>query len=350
MRKLRNWLGPVRPHAARRRVGSGTRLLRRGLLTGVNGAAAGRRRQLIPVLGVLASLGIPLLAAGIPSSTSDMQLWVWPVLLFVFCFGIGVVAPLTGVGGGVLYVPLVSAFFPFHIDFVRAAGLLVAMSGALAAGPHLLRCGLADLRLALPVSLIAASSAVLGAHIGLALATHVVQLLLGVLVIVVASVTMMKRNLETPLVQSYCRLGTRLGLGGQYTEQTSGASVEWRTHRTALGLLSFVLVGLVAGMFGLGAGWANVPVLNLVMGVPLKVATGTSNFLIAYTGASAGWVYLHRGAFLPFIVVPSIAGLMAGASLGARLLPQTRPRVIRVLVIVVLLFAGAKMLFEGLTG
>ena len=74
-------------------------------------------------------------------------------MLFVFCFVLGILAVMAGVGGGVLYVPLISGFFPFHIDFVRGAGLMVALAGALAAGPGLLRRNLANLRLALPVAL-----------------------------------------------------------------------------------------------------------------------------------------------------------------------------------------------------
>jgi len=94
--------------------------------------------------------------------------WFWPIILLIFCFILGIIAVLAGVGGGVLYVPLVSGFFPFHLDFVRGAGLLVALAGALAAGPGLLRRNLANLRLALPVALIASTCAIVGAFLGLA--------------------------------------------------------------------------------------------------------------------------------------------------------------------------------------
>ncbi len=96
-----------------------------------------------------------------PASTTPW--WIWPLALFIVTFILGILAVLGGVGGGVLFVPIVGGFFPFNIDFVRGAGLLVALAGALAAGPGLLKRNLASLRLALPVALIASAAAIVGA-------------------------------------------------------------------------------------------------------------------------------------------------------------------------------------------
>jgi len=107
------------------------------------------------VLGVIFCLSLPGVswAVDVVLQTPGHSWWFWPAVLFFFCFVLGIIAVLAGVGGGVLYVPLVSGFFPFHIDFVRGAGLMVALAGALAAGPGLLRRNLASLRLALPLAL-----------------------------------------------------------------------------------------------------------------------------------------------------------------------------------------------------
>ncbi len=86
-----------------------------------------------------------------------MPWWVWPLALFVVCFLMGIVAVPAGIGGGTLFVPIVGSFFPFHLDFVRGAGLLVALASALAAGPMLLRGGLGSLRLALPLAVLASA-------------------------------------------------------------------------------------------------------------------------------------------------------------------------------------------------
>jgi hypothetical protein len=101
-------------------------------------------------------------------------------------------------------------------------------------------------------------------------------------------------------------------------------------------------------MFGLGAGWANVPVLNLMMGAPLKVSVATSKFLLSITDTSAAWIYINNGAVLPMIAVPSVIGVMLGSIVGVRILARTKPSAVRYIVITMLLFAGARALLKGL--
>ncbi len=285
--------------------------------------------------------------AGAPPD-SAMPWWAWPAILLVVTFFMGIVAVLGGVGGGVLFVPIIGGFFPFHLDFVRGAGLLVALSGALAAGPGLLRKGLADLRLAIPVALIASSCAIAGAVIGLALPTRVVQVALGVTILGIVAIMLMARKSEYPEVPRADDLSTALRISGIYREASSGQDINWKIHRTPHGLASFVVIGVMAGMFGLGAGWANVPVLNLLMGAPLKVSVATSKFLLSITDTSAAWIYMNSGAVLPILVAPSIIGIMLGSIVGVRILARTRPAAIRSIVIVLLLFASLRALLKGL--
>jgi hypothetical protein len=277
-----------------------------------------------------------------------MPWWAWPAILFVVTFLLGIVAVLGGVGGGVLFVPIIGGFFPFHLDFVRGAGLLVALAGALAAGPGLLKKGLADLRLALPVALIASSCAIVGAMIGLALPTNVVQTALGATILGIVGIMLMAKKSAVPDVRQADALSTALGINGIYYEATTGQSINWKIHRTIPGLITFVAIGVMAGMFGLGAGWANVPVLNLMMGAPLKVSVATSKFLLSITDTSAAWIYVNNGAVLPMVVVPSVIGIMLGSIVGVRILAKTKPTAVRYIVITMLLFAGARALLKGL--
>jgi uncharacterized protein len=277
--------------------------------------------------------------------------WVWPLILLVFCFVLGIIAVMAGVGGGVLYVPLVASFFPFHIDFVRGVGLMVALAGALAAGPGLLRRNMANLRLALPVALIASSFAIVGALLGLYLSNldpNIIQTALGFTITGIACLILFSKNSEKPIVTKQDAISMALGFNGAYWDDGSKQIVEWKTHRTFLGFLLFIVIGLLAGMFGLGAGWANVPVLNLLMGAPLKISVGTSKFLLSITDTSAAWIYLNQGCVIPLIAVPSIIGLMAGSLVGVRLLSIAKPKVIRIMVICVLFFAGLKAIDKGL--
>src|SRR5690606_10282706 len=115
------------------------------------GEGAMRRLALLAVAGAALALAPDARAAAAPAPAGPvMPWWGWPLALFVVCFLLGIVAVPAGVGGGVLFVPIVGGFFPFHLDFVRGAGLLVALASALSAGPALLQSGLASLRLALP--------------------------------------------------------------------------------------------------------------------------------------------------------------------------------------------------------
>ncbi|MBI5101773.1 MAG: sulfite exporter TauE/SafE family protein [Nitrospirae bacterium] len=305
-------------------------------------------------LSVLVATGIAL-ASGDPSgaaapvqSGSSLPWWAWPSILFVVTFVLGIVAVLGGVGGGVLFVPIIGGFFPFHIDFVRGAGLLVALAGALAAGPGLLKKGMADLRLALPVALIASSCAIVGAMLGLALPANVINIALGGTILGIVGIMIVAKKSEYPEVKQADNLSTALRISGIYHEVSTGQDINWKIHRTPQGLATFILIGVMAGMFGLGAGWANVPVLNLMMGAPLKVSVATSKFLLSITDTSAAWIYVNNGAVLPMMVVPSIIGIMLGSIVGVKILATTKPAAIRYMVIGLLLFAGLRALLKGL--
>ncbi len=293
-------------------------------------------------------LALPAAAAESVVPSSTLPWWFWPLALFVSCFFIGIVAVPAGIGGGTLFVPIIGGFFPFHLDFVRGAGLLVALASALAAGPMLLRGGLASLRLALPLALLASISSIAGALLGLALPAAAVETALGMIVLGIVALMLAARKSEYPDVTQPDRWSSVLHIHGVFVDGATGRAVDWQVHRTPLGLLLFLLIGVVGGMFGIGAGWANMPVLNLLMGVPLKVAAGTSGLVLSLASSSAAWVYLNRGAVLPMIAVPSVMGMMLGARIGARLLHVLKGSVIRKMVITLLLFAGLRALFKGL--
>jgi hypothetical protein len=246
-------------------------------------------------------------------------------------------------------VPIVSVLMPFmHLDFVRATGVVVAAAGALSSAPSLLRRGLTDLRLSIPAGLVASVGACAGARAGLTLPTDLLQLWLGVVILLTAALIALVRPRETAVDAQGDWLALRLGIGGAYREAGGGELRRWRPRAMVPGLILFAGIGFLAGLFGLGAGWANVPVLNLVMGVPLRLAVATSVFVLAVASPAAALVYASRGALLPLVAVPSVLGIMLGAKLGAWLLVRIRVGLLRGIVIGVLLAAGLAALLRGL--
>jgi uncharacterized protein len=309
--------------------------------------------RLSVALTVLAFVAIvltsePTLAAFTAPTASALPWWAWVLALFVVTFMLGIVAVVAGVGGGVLFVPIVSGLFPFHLDFVRGTGLLIALAGALAAGPTLLRGGMANLQLAMPPALTASAAAIVGAMLGLILPDRVIQLALGTMILGVVGLMVVARKSDNPAVAKADALSVALRMHGVYHDPFSGRDIHWKVHRTPQGLALFGFIGVLGGMFGIGAGWANVPALNLVMGVPLKVSIGTSSVILSIANSAAAWVYLNHGAMLAIIAVPSVLGMMLGSTIGVGLLSRTNVAVIRRVVIVLLLLAGVRALLKGL--
>ncbi len=195
--------------------------------------------------------------------------------------------------------------------------------------------------------MIGSASSIVGALVGLALPANLVQFALGLTLLAIVALMWRSRRSDFPHVESADRWSAALRMNGVYFDAGADRVVEWKTHRTKAGLVMFIGIGAMAGMFGLGAGWANVPVLNLLMGAPLKVSVATSMFVLSIVDSSAAWVYLNQGAVLAIVTVPSIIGMMLGSTIGVRLLTVASASLLRKVVIVLLLVAGGRALLKA---
>ena len=228
---------------------------------------------------------------------------------------------------------------------------MIALGSSLAAAPNLLKTNVASLKLALPAALIASGFSIIGALSGLWLSQinpAYIQISLGILIFLIVLLMLFSSNTLYPEVKSGNILTEALGLNGVFYEPTLNRQVSWSVHRTAKGLAAFSLSGFLSGMFGLGAGWANVPIFNLIMGAPLKISVATSSFALSITDTTAIWIYLNQGAILPIIVIPSLAGVMIGGKIGGHLLPKVNPTLTRKFVIGVLALAAFLSLLKGI--
>jgi len=301
-------------------------------------------------------LACAVYAAAGSAAAGQHAWWFWPLCLFIFTFAIGLVAPVSGVGGGVMFVPITTAFFPFSIDFIRGTGLVMAMISAFSSAPYLMKKGLANLKLMTPLVVVSVVTSIIGGIAGLWISNafptgkDYLTIALGLILFVIVVVMSIAKKLEYPELDSdkIDGMSQKLDIGGSWYEPTLDKVVHFKTGRLPIGLFAFGGVGFIAGMFGLGAGWANVPVLNMIMGAPIKVATSTSMAIISVNDAAAFWIYLANGALLPLVLLPSVIGITIGARIGAKLAEKAKPTFVRYLVIFILLAASVVDVIKGL--
>jgi uncharacterized membrane protein YfcA len=278
------------------------------------------------------------------------------LILFGVTTVIGVVAVLGGTGGGVLFTPLMMGFTPINSYIIRATGLFVALSGSLIAARPFLRKGLANIKLllfaAVPYTVFAVSGALLAGYINATMGKSgaaVVNLVLGVLVVFIGLLMLIAgKQVEYPEVKKVDKFTEKLAISASYWEKSLEKVISYKIARAPVGIILFCIVGLISGLFGVGAGWAMVPVLNMGLLAPVKVAAASSKVLIGIGDTGAIWPYLANGAVFPLFVIPSMAGVVAGTAIGARMMPMIRAGFIRWLVILILFISGGKLIFDGL--
>ncbi len=207
--------------------------------------------------------------------------------VFGLCFLIGVIAIIAGTGGGVLFTSLFLGFTSIHPDIIRATGLLAAIAGTRIGAKTYLR-SIANIRVALLLGLPYMLFAILGAFFGLYLTKHfgtfgiaLIKLLLGLIVVGIGTVYIFVKRSEYPSVTIVDSFTRKLGLEIPYFERSTGTLINYRLRHAWVAILLCCGIGFISGTFGLGAGWAIGPTINLIMSAPLKVATTTSAVMIS---------------------------------------------------------------------
>jgi len=269
---------------------------------------------------------------------------------------IGIVAVLGGVGGGVVFTPLMMGFTTIDSFIIRATGLLVAMAGSLVAARPFLNRGLANMRLlllaAVPYAIFAVIGALLAGYVKETAGDTgeaIIRLSLGILVIGIAALILFGgRKVEYPEVKNVDGITERLALATSYYEQSLDKVVNYKVARAPVGILLFCFVGLVSGLFGLGAGWAMVPALNLVMLAPLKVAAASSKVLIGIGDTAAIWPYMLDGGIFVLFAVPCVIGLVIGTIIGAKIMLRIKAGFVRWLIIAIMFGSGVKLVLDGI--
>jgi uncharacterized membrane protein YfcA len=246
--------------------------------------------------------------------------------LSVTGFGAGLLGALLGLGGGVFVVPALTLIFnvPAHMAIGTSNVAVVATSTAGAS--TYVRNRLANIRLALVLLISTTIAATLSSLVATYLPAQVLSGLFAI-VLIYTSITILrsgKKGDATPPTPQVREEGHgELDLDGTYHDAATGLTTPYRPRNVRSGMGISALAGVVAGLLGVGGGIIQMPVMNLLMGVPFKVATGTSNFMIGVTATSAAFVRYAQGDVNPLIAVPTALFVFLGARVGAWLVPRT---------------------------
>ena len=288
------------------------------------------------VLAVAAPF-VPVPEGGMPGGV----LVGWLVGFFIASTIIAILATIGGIGGGVLFTPLVMAFTPVDSVIARGTGLIVAMfSGLMATGP-VMRSGLANLKMCIFLCVAFAVAAFSGAQGAVIVAAHLgefgeglVRMLLGLLIggLVVYFIFGGKK-VEWPDVKKSDKITEALNLRQPFYEPSLKKVVDYGLTRMGWLFAAILIVGLVSGFFGMGAGWAMVPFQNVIAGTPMKVAAANSVVLLGMGDCVAVWPYFIMGALIPMFAAPWLAGQVVGGLFGALVLVQIKAGFVRWLLI-----------------
>ncbi len=291
-----------------------------------------------------------------PGGMSGGRIFMLLFGFFFLSFVIALVAVVAGIGGGVLFTPILHAFTSLDSLIVRATGLIVAMfSGLISTGPFM-RGGLANLRICVFCAAAYGVGAFTGAQGAIYVAKYlgatgegIVRLALGGILIGLATFFIVGgKKIEWPEVKKIDGFTKKLKLGLPYYEPSLKKVMHYPLTRAWQTLCAIVGVGMLSGFFGLGAGWAIVPAQNLIMAVPLKVAAANSGVLLGMGDCVAVWPYLLMGAIIPLFAAPWLVGQVLGGLLGAQILIRIKAGFVRLILIGIMFFTSFGLVCKGL--
>ncbi len=274
----------------------------------------------------------------------------WEIFILFLPLGAlaGFVGALTGLGGGVVLVPLLTLLFHVDLYYALGASLVSVVATSSGAAAAYVREGFTNLRVGMLLETATVTGAVAGAHLLTALPVHLVALAFGLVLLYSAYLSFRFRRQDGIPPEASDSLAQRLGLPTTYPTQEGMRA--YGVRRVLLGALLMGVAGLLSGLLGIGSGAVKVLAMDRVMGLPYKVSTTTSNFMIGVTAVAGAGVYWKAGYIQPLLVFPVMLGVLVGALLGTRVLAQSSAASLRLVFVAVLVLLGLEMVFKGALG
>ncbi len=260
----------------------------------------------------------------------------------------GFLGALTGLGGGVVIVPLLTIGFGVDIHYAIGASLVSVIATSSGAAAAYVREGYSNVRVGMFLEIATTLGALTGAFIAVLVSPNLIAVVFGVVLAISALLSGWARSEdEEGGGGPPDALAKRLRLDATYP--TPEGPRHYQVHGVPFGFLLMIVAGILSGLLGIGSGAFKVLAMDRVMRLPFKVSTTTSNFMIGVTAAASAGIYLSRGYVVPTIAMPVMLGVLAGSLLGTRVLMRTRVPILRIVFGVVIVLLAAEMIYKGVT-
>jgi uncharacterized membrane protein YfcA len=276
-----------------------------------------------------------------------MSVFLLTTLVWLGSLAAGFLGSLTGLGGGVVIVPLLTLAFGVDIRYAIGASLVSVIATSSGAAAAYVKEGFTNLRIGMFLEMATTVGALAGASLATRLSTGAVAVVFGLVLLLSAWLSTRTRS-DRPADERADPLATRLRLDGSYPGPKGPISYHVRGVPAGFGLM--FVAGALSGLLGIGSGAVKVLAMDQAMRVPFKVSTTTSNFMIGVTAAASAGVYLNRGYIDPGLAMPVMLGVLPGALLGAHFLAKSRTKILRFVFSLVILALALEMIYNGLTG
>jgi len=276
-----------------------------------------------------------------------MNILEFTALVFVGSLVAGLLGSLTGLGGGVVLVPLLTLFFKVDIRYAIGASLVSVIATSSGAAAAYVKEGFSNIRIGMFLEIATTLGALSGAFLAVRVPTKAIAIIFGVMLLISAFLSRKPRALAERNAPPD-PLATRLRLNGSFPDLEGTRSYNVQHVPAGFGIMFGA--GALSGLLGIGSGALKVLAMDQAMRIPFKVSTTTRNFMIGVTAAASAGVYLHRGYIDPGLSMPVMLGVLGGSLVGARILVKAETKWLRLVFSAVIVLLGIEMLYKGLSG
>lgn len=259
----------------------------------------------------------------------------------------GFLGALTGLGGGVVIVPVLCLLFKVDLHYAIGASLVSVIATSSGAAAAYVRDGFSNIRIGMFLEIATTLGALLGAYLVAKVSPDWIGVIFGVVLLYSAWASLRKTD-EGTKNEKPDSLAEKLRFKGSYP--VDGGNEEYAAEHVPAGFGIMFLAGTLSGLLGIGSGAVKVLAMDQAMKLPFKVSTTTSNFMIGVTAAASAGLYLSRGYVLPGLAMPVMLGVLVGSLVGSRVLVHAHVTTLRWVFAAVIVVLGSEMIFNGVTG